>query len=149
MIWGGFANPSAFWNIWKLLICIVFYNMFVLCANWSCCGPKCAKMRFCCFLQCERHRFFELWAPICVASGLSFSQSVVFYNELLVAVSQNPLFFKFFLCHTCQGAFGAQMGTKSDAKMIGWGTMSKRRKGRIAMGDSIMGNSIMGIAFWG
>ena len=84
-----------------------------------------------------------------MASGLSFSQSVVFYDELLVAVSQNPLFFKFFLCHTCQGALGAQMGTKSDAKMIGWGTMSKRRKGRIALGDSIMGNSIMGIAFWG
>ncbi len=80
---------------------------------------------------------------------LFFSQSVVFYNELLVAVSQKPLFFKFFLCHTCQGASGAQMGTKSGAEMIGWGTMSKHSKGRSASGDSIVGDSIIGIALWG
>ena len=103
-----------------LSICIVFYSISIMLNKTIRWTPKLAKSQICCFLQCVRYHFCILFVSIFVASKFSFSQIAVFCYELWATPSQNLRFLKILLWCTCQGASGEQMGTKSDAKTIGW-----------------------------
>ena len=125
-----------------LLICIVFYSISIMLNRPMCWTPELAELQFCCFLQCVRYHFCIWVASILVASKFSFSQNAVFCYELWATPSQNLKFLKILLWCTCQGASGEQMGTKSDAKTIGWGTTWEQRTGRIIMGHFLWGSAL-------
>ena len=115
-----FQNHSGYKRV--LSICIVFYSISIMLNKTIRWTPKLAKSQICCFLQCVRYHFCIWVASILVASKFSFAQNAVFYYELWATPSQNLSFLRF-----CCGALVRQrpeskMGTKSDAKTIGWGT---------------------------
>ena len=119
--------------------------MFSKLIGWD---AKSAKMQIYCFLQYVRRHFCTRCASIFVTSKLQFSQSVEFYNTLLVASFEKHWFLKNFLWRTSRAASGAQMRTKSDAKTVGCGTTWEQRTGRLLWG-TFYGAVNWGFGTWG